>query len=117
MGEDARALAEKKGWKTVKTKWIDINKVDDDSPVYRSRLVGEEFNDGYEEGFFAGTPPVEALRNLGHEAATKDTEVEKVIMINDAARAFFEAQANRKVCIELPDKDLTEEEREKGIVG
>ena len=28
----------------VKVKWIDINKGDDDNPNYRSRLVGEEFN-------------------------------------------------------------------------
>ena len=29
---------------------------------------------------------------------------EKVILINDVARAFFEAKAIRKICVELPDK-------------
>ena len=53
------------------------------------------------DGLFAGAPPLEALRLIAHEAATIDdsgsSEVgdseEKVIMINDVARAFFEAKA------------------------
>ena len=64
------------------------------------------------DGLFAGTPPLEALRFLVHEAATVDGYQndatggpdEKVMMINDVARAFFEAQATRKVCVELPDE-------------
>ena len=31
-----RAVAQTKGWKIVKTRWIDINKGDDVNPVYRS---------------------------------------------------------------------------------
>ena len=41
-----------------------------------------------------GTPPLVALRFLVHEAATvegEEEEQEKVIMVNDVARAFFEA--------------------------
>ena len=79
---------------------------------YRSRLVGKEFADKRVDGLFAGTPPLEALRFLVHEAATLDdhgsSEVgdseEKVIMINDVARAFFEAKATRKICVELPEE-------------
>ena len=62
------------------------------------------------DGIFAGTPPLEALRCLIHEAATirnKDDQHSKVIMINDVARAFFEAPAVRQVCVELPDEDMT----------
>ena len=38
---------------------------------------------------------MEALRFLAHEAATVggEEEHEKVIMVNDVARAFFEAKA------------------------
>ena len=32
------------------------------------------------------------------------SQEEKVIMINDVARAFFEAKAIRKICVELPDE-------------
>ena len=92
-------------WKIIKTRWIDINKGDDDNPVYRSRLVGKEFNDGQMDGLFAATTPLEALRFLVHEAATIRSNGEmgtKVIMVNDVARAFFEAPAMRNVCIEVP---------------
>ena len=72
----------------------------DETPVYRSRLVGKEFNDGQMDGLFAATPPLEALRFLVHEAATVRAGEEmgtNVIMINDVARAFFEASATRDI--------------------
>ena len=113
-------MAQAKGWKIVKTRWIDINKGDDENPVYRSRLVGKEFNDGNMDGIFAGTPPLEALRYIVHEAATVDERKgkhNKVIMINDVARAFFEAKATRAICVELPSESLTEEDKNKDMVG
>ena len=76
-------------WKIIRTRWIDINKGDDENPVYRSRLVGKEFNDGQMDGLFAATTPLEALRFIVHEAATVRSNEElgsKVIMINDVAR-------------------------------
>ena len=115
-----RAVAQSKGWKIVKTRWIDINKGDDENPVYRSRLVGKEFNDGSMDGIFAGTSPLEALRYIIHEAATVEgmkSKHMKVVMINDVARAFFEAKATRQVCVELPSEGLTEEDRNKDLVG
>ena len=36
-----RSMATAKGWKIIKTRWIDINKGDDSNPIYRSRLVGK----------------------------------------------------------------------------
>ena len=115
-----RTVAHQKGWKIIKTRWIDINKGDDDNPVYRSRVVGKEFNNEDMDGLFAGTPPLEALRYLIHEAATVDKGEDidsKVIMINDVARAFFEAEATRPICVELPDECLTENERQQDTVG
>ena len=86
----SRDEARRRGWKVVKTRWIDINKGDEDTPNYRIRLVAKEFNDGAGEGLFARTPPLEALRIS--EAATvrvgEDWEA-KVTMVNDVARAFF----------------------------
>ena len=40
-------------------------------------------------------------------------------MINDVSRAFFEApmQAGRNLCIELPDEDLSSEDKEDDMVG
>ena len=114
-----RAVAISKGWKIVKTRWIDVNKGDDENPVHRSRLVGKEFNNGEMDGIFAGTPPLEGLRYIVHEAATvdgKETD-SKVVMINDVARAFFEAKAIRPVCVELPEESMTDEDRKRDNVG
>ena len=72
------------------------------------------------DGIFAGTPPLEALRCLIHEAATvrlKDDPYSKIVMINDVARAFCEAPAVRQVCVELPDEDLTSSDRIADKVG
>ena len=38
-------------------------------------------------------------------------------MVNDVARAFFEAPVTREVCIELPMEDLPEEEKGQDLVG
>jgi hypothetical protein len=101
----SRAEARRRGWKIIKTRWIDINKGDDIEIIYRSRLVAKEFNNGKEDGLFAGTPPLEALRYLVHEAATVDGDNDdKVMMINDVARAFFEAKATRTICVEIPEE-------------
>ena len=72
------------------------------------------------DGIFAGTPPLEALRGLIHEAATLrwDEGIDsKVVMINDVAPAFFEAPSVRNICVEIPDEDLTPEDRQKDNVG
>ena len=102
-----REEAIRNGWKVIESRWVDINKGDDVAPLYRSRLVGKEFADKKVEGLFVGTPLLEALRFLVHEAATvegEEEEQEKVVMVNDVSRAFFEAKAIRKLCVELPSE-------------
>ena len=67
-------MALARGWKIAKTRWIYINKgYDDEHPMYRSRLVEKEFNAGIMDGIFVGTPPLDALRYIIHEAATVDS--------------------------------------------
>ena len=103
-----RKTALARGWKVIKTRWMDINKGDVEHPIYRSRFVGKEFNTGEIEGIFAGTPPLEALRCLIHEAATVrngQNVNHKVIMVNDVARAFFEAPSVRPICVDIPEED------------
>ena len=41
----------------------------------------------------------------------------KVIMINDVARAFFEASATRDICMEIPKEDLSGADRKRDKVG
>ena len=112
-----RSLAIRNGWKIIPTRWIDINKGDHLQPNYRSRLVAKEFNTGAQEGLFAATPPLEALRMIVSEAATVEGKEEKVIMLNDVARAFFEAPMRRSVCVEVPPEALGEGESATDMVG
>ena len=116
-----RSEALKHGWKIIDTRWIDINKGDKQRPNYRSRLVAKEFNDGTQpDGLFAATPPLEALRLLLSEAATvRDgaDSPEKVVMINDVARAFFEAPVRRTVCVKLPLEATGQEGGGEDMVG
>ena len=82
--------------------------------------MGKEFNDSQMDGLFAGTPPLEAVRFLIHEAATVRSDEplgSKVLMINDVSRAFFEAPATRNICVELPKEDRTEPDVRHDKVG
>jgi hypothetical protein len=105
----SRNEAIQKGIRVVDVRWIDINKGDSEKPDIRCRLVAKDFNTGREEGIFAATPPLEALKFLISEAATIEHggKMEKVLMINDVARAFFEVPAHREVCVELPTECRT----------
>ena len=64
------STAIRNGWKIIKTRWIDINKGDEQRQNYRSRLVAKEFNNSEEEHLFAATPPLEALKFLLSDVAT-----------------------------------------------
>ena len=116
-----RQEAKRRGMKIVKSRWVDINKGDSVKRNYRSHVVAKEFNNGTEmtEDLFAGTPPLEGVRLLLSEAAiVDDGEVgEKVVVVADVKKAFYEALAKRAMAMELPEEDLTEEERLEGIVG
>ena len=67
-----RKLASVKEWKIIRSRWIDINKGDDDNPNYRSRMLGKEFNKTEIEGLFAATRPLEAFRLILSWVATND---------------------------------------------
>ena len=113
-----RQEAMRRGWPIVDTRWIDVNKGDVQNPNHRSRLVAKEFASSATEGLFAATPPLETLRVLISEAATveKDKE-EKVLMIADISRAFFEAMVVRDICVELPEEGKDEEDLGRDVVG
>ena len=72
-----RKHAKQIGIKVVATRWIDVNKGDLMEMNHRSRLVAKEFNDGKDASLFAATPPLEALRLLVSEAATRDNKWKK----------------------------------------
>ena len=49
---------------------MDVNKGDDETPNYRTRLVAKDFRRKAEDSIFAPTPPFETLRNILRLAAT-----------------------------------------------
>ena len=94
-----KAEAIRMGCKIVGGRWVDVDKGDAARPDNRSRFVAKEINTGGEEGLYASTPPLEALRWLLSEAASVDVahrQEEKVVLISDVPRAFFDAPATRK---------------------
>ena len=117
-----RADAKRRGIPILRTRWVDIDKGDDHEHNYRSRFVAMEFNTQKVNGLYASTPPLEALKLLISDAATrtsdtfKEEEEEKVIMVNDVARAYFEAKVERTIAIELPDEDKAEGQDMVGIL-
>ena len=87
-------------------------------PIHRSRLVAKEFADSDGDGLFAATPPLETLRVLISEAATIELgKHEKVIMIADISRAFFEVPVIRDICVELPEEAKDEQDKGRDDVG
>ena len=58
----------------VGVKWVDHNKGDRERPNYRSRFVGQYFNDGTDACAFAATQPLDTLRVLLSSATTGDVE-------------------------------------------
>ena len=54
------------GQPPIGTRWVDVNKGDDENPDYRSRLVAQELNTEKREDLFAATPPLEAKKSFCH---------------------------------------------------
>ena len=114
-----RADAKRRGIPILRTRWVDVDNGDDHEHNYRSRFVAMEFNTQKLNGLHASTPPLEALKLFISGAATRtsDTfEEEEVIMVNDVARAYFEAKVERTIAIELPDEGKAEGQDMVGIL-
>ena len=68
--------------------------------------MAKQINTGKEQGLFAATPPLEALRVLLSATITGNTP--KVLMLNDISRAYLYARSTRDKNVELCDEDKTE---------
>ena len=117
-----REQAYRSGWKVITTRWIDINKGYDQGPNYRSRLVAQEYNNsaaGHSTpDNFAATPPLETLRRAVSVAAQARLDGDQAsIMVLDVKRAFFEADTERYVCVEIPKEYWPQSKDKADIVG
>ena len=87
----------------IGSRWININKGDEQRPNYRSRLVIQEIRHSGIEAIFAATPPLESIRFL---LSLQHSSTEKLkVMFIDIRRAHWTAAIQRKVYVRLP-KDV-----------
>lgn len=110
-----RQCYDRTGKAPIDTKWLDINKGDDERPNYRSRLVAREIKARKKESeklsaaqLFMATPPVESFymlisiwMSVLHSASGRQLK----LGIWDVSRAHFMGKAEREVYIVIPDED------------
>ena len=96
----------------IGTRWVDVNKGDDQEPDYRSRWVAQEIKHDKRDDLFAATPPLEAKKLLLALAVTEGIGYQSGDKRNgyrldfiDVKRAYFHAKARREVYVKLPDED------------
>ena len=104
-----RAAATRDGCRVISTKWVDINKGDQDqkAPNYRARLVGRELKLDSRLDLFAATPPLDAIRIICSLCANNQYGQQPYrIMTVDVKRAYFYARSRRLVYIEIPIEEF-----------
>ena len=84
----------------IGSRWININKGDEQRPNYRSRLVIQEVRHSGIEAIFAATPPLESIRFL--LSLQRSTTAKLKVMFIDIRRAHWTAAIQRKVYVRLP---------------
>ena len=108
-----------KGTRTIGTRWVDVNKQDEEHPLYTSRLVAQEVKkgSGFDE-FFAAMPSLSALKMLVTIAVTfqlphagtavKEAYAKRRLLgFLDVKRAHFYSDATRELYVELPAEAKT----------
>ena len=108
------------GHAPITVRWVDVNKGDEMSPNYRSRLVARQMKklDTSGQSFFAPAPPLEALRSIVSMAMTSigshvpdwrpESDARTQLSFVDVSRAYFNATINEKdgpTYVDLPDED------------
>ena len=95
---------DKTGSPPITTKWVDVNKGDQQEYDVRCRLVAREMGGAKNDEFYAPTPPLEAKRLLFSEAATNRRygRQEKKLLFVDIRKAYFNAYVDRPTYVDLP---------------
>ena len=101
--------------KVISTRWVDVNKGDDQDMQVRSRLVARAVKKkGSVDSYFAATPPISSIKLLLSLAVTANLptlsrsfvrKVHKyVLQFIDVKKAHFWGKAERVLCVELPQE-------------
>ena len=79
----------------------------------RSRIVARDFKSGNRPDLYAGTPPLEALKDFISIAAIHSPKFS--LMHIDVSRGYFHAKAQRSVLVKLPSEDCSG--KDEGEIG
>ena len=116
--KDESKIIDDMGMKTIGTRWVDVNKQDEENPFYRSRLVGQEIKrgSGFDE-FFAAMASLSTLKMLLIIAVTfklidSTGQIPKIgtrrlLGFLDVKRAHFYSEATREIYVVLPIEGKT----------
>ena len=99
------------GKRPIGTRWVDVNKGDENHPEYRSRLVAQELKRLEDrDDTFAATPPLEALKFILSLCMTESacTNKRRYLKFIDIKRAHFHSPVTREIYVELPPEDHTD---------
>ena len=95
---------EETGKNPIKTELVDTNKGTSECSNLRFRSVAKEYNTGPRPHLFSATSPLEGVDLVISEAASSNTMV-TVLQVIDVRRVHFHSQATRRVYVELPEED------------
>ena len=117
---DVRPTAEcwaQTGKPPIGGRWVDHNKGDEDHPKVRSRYVAKDIARWKDDAMLAATPPLEAVRLLLSEMATRRRAApgepgcgaapgrkkgQKKAMVIDVSKAHLHAFVNSEIYVALP---------------
>ena len=107
------AEAKAKGYKIVRSRWVDgFKPLPDDPEGVRSRCVAQEVNTHQRDDVYSGTPPLKAHRMVISAAATKrngQKVLNKLVARYDISVAFFHAMSKDKIAV-VPPADVNDGE-------
>ena len=110
----------RRGKPPITTRWVDVNKGDEENPNYRSRSVVRQLKAHAHSGtnYFAPAPPLEALRTIVSLAATPargwkpdwnpSSETQTQLSFVDVSKAYLNAKVDLEAhptFVELPRED------------
>ena len=103
----------KTGKAPLRGRWVDTNKADSVNPNVRCRWVACDIAKWRDDAMFAATPPLEALRFLMSDLATRRRngtrqKGQRKAMFIDVRKAHLHAYVDREIFVDLPPEAAQE---------
>ena len=97
------------GRKPIGGRWVCCNKGDRENPDIRARWCAKEVATYKSDAFFAATPPLEAMRLILSEAASRGRKGQELkVQLLDAKKAHLHVPCVRPIFVDLPPERAKE---------